>query len=177
MEQHQELFSGLVICDLMTLRPERLKAHFAHRGPPGSQDPNRRNRVYPDYATAKSRFVLSPPQMVNEPALFDYIAYHSLKQVEGGWSWKFDPSVFGRDFDMQEKLMQQGFRIVSAPGRKAIIYGQDSLLFDKDSADFVHECGGDDIPIMAIPNARHHLMLDEPIAFACTLNTILEMWR
>ena len=46
--------------------------------------------MYPDYETAKGRFVLSPPQKVNEPYLFDYMAFHSLKEVEGGWSWKFD---------------------------------------------------------------------------------------
>ena len=48
-----------------TLRPERLMAHSKESGPPGSQDPQRPNRIYPDYVTAKGRFVLSPPQKVN----------------------------------------------------------------------------------------------------------------
>ena len=38
----------------------------------------------------------TPPQKVNEAYLFDYMAYHSLKEVEGGWTWKFHPSVFER---------------------------------------------------------------------------------
>ena len=45
--------------------------------------PDRPNRIYPDFATAKQRYVLSPPQPVEEKVLFDYMAYHSLKQVEG----------------------------------------------------------------------------------------------
>ena len=176
MEQHADLFSGLLICDLMTLRPERLKKHFEHQGPPGSNDPQRPNRVYTDYATAKSRFVLSPRQTVSETCLMDYMAYHSLKPVDGGWSWKFDPSVFRSQINMREKLMAQGSRIVNAPGRKAIIYGQESALFDDDSANYIRECGGHDIPTIGIPHAHHHLMLDQPIAFASVLNSVLAQW-
>jgi pimeloyl-ACP methyl ester carboxylesterase len=177
MEQHADQFSGLLICDLMTLRPERLAKHFEHASPPGSNDPRRPNRVYPDYPTAKKRFVLSPAQDVGEACLMDYMAYHSLKQVEGGWSWKFDPSVFNSQVNMEEKLLAQGSRIVNAPGRKAIVYGRNSLLFDDDSADYIRECGGQDIPIIGIPHAHHHLMLDQPIAFASVLDTVLAQWR
>ncbi len=177
MELHGEEFSGLILCDLMSLRPERLKLHFKDRKPPGSQDATRSNRVYPDYETAKGRFVLSPPQQVEEKYLFDYMAFHSLKPVEGGWSWKFDPGVFAGDSGGEERLLRQGYRIADAPGCKAIIYGQDSLLFDADSADYVRECGGQDIPMIELPRAGHHLMLDQPIAFASVLNSILALWQ
>jgi pimeloyl-ACP methyl ester carboxylesterase len=175
MEQRREHFSRLVICDLMTLRPERLKAHAKDSGPPGSQDPKRPNRIYPDYETAKGRFVLSPHQKVNEEYLFDYMAYHSLKEVEGGWSWKFHPSVFEPSADIHERLRAQGKRIASAPGSLVIVYGEQSKLFDADSAEYVRECGGEHIPMIGIPDARHHLMLDQPIAFATVLRTILAM--
>ncbi len=174
MERCQEHFSSLVICDLMTLRPERLRAHAKEGGgPPGSQDPKRPNRIYPDYETAKGRFVLSPPQKVNEAYLFDYMAYHSLKQVEGGWTWKFHPSVFKVTPDLQKRLAEQTRRIANAAGRIVIVYGEESALFDADSAEYVRECGGGHIPMISIPDARHHLMLDQPIAFACVLKTIL----
>lgn len=175
MQDRHAMFGGLIICDLMVLRPERLKAYFGSEKPLRA-DPSRPNRVYPDYEAAKSRFVLSPPQPVSVPSLFDYMAYHSLKQVEGGWTWKFDTSVFQSDFGRQERMLRQGEIIAETPGRKAIVYGQDSLLFDDDSADYIHECGGQDIPIIGIPGARHHLMLDEPIAFVSVLRTILAQW-
>lgn len=175
MQDRHAMFGGLIICDLMVLRPERLKAYFGSEKPLRA-DPSRPNRVYPDYEAAKSRFVLSPPQPVSVPSLFDYMAYHSLKQVEGGWTWKFDTSVFQSDFGRQERMLRQGEIIAETPGRKAIVYGQDSLLFDDDSADYIHECGGRDIPIIGIPGARHHLMLDEPIAFVSVLRTILAQW-
>ena len=176
MEQCQNDFAGLVICDLMTLRPERLKAHvMAGGGPPGSQDPKRPNRIYPDYETAKGRFVLSPVQKVNEPYLFDYMAFHSLKKVEGGWTWKFSPSVFARTENLGERMLTQARRIAQAPGRIVIIYGEESELFDADSAEYIREEGGGHIPMISIPDARHHLMLDQPVAFACVLKAVLAL--
>lgn len=176
MEQCHEQFSQLVICDLMTLRPERLKAHFEEGGgPPGSQDPKRPNRVYPDYETAKGRFVLSPKQKVNEEYLFDYMAFHSLQEVEGGWTWKFHPSVFQRVTDISARMKAQARRIADAPGRITIVYGEQSELFDADSADYIRESGGGHIPMIGIADARHHLMLDQPIAFASVLKAILAL--
>ena len=175
MEERREHFSRLIICDLMTLRSERLQAHEENNKRPGSQDPKRPNRIYPDYETAKARFVLSPPQKVNETYLFDYMAYHSLREVEGGWSWKFHPSVFEHSNDLQERLLGQGKRIANAPGSLVIVYGEQSVLFDADSAHYVRECGGGHIPMIAIPDARHHLMLDQPVAFASVLMAILAM--
>jgi pimeloyl-ACP methyl ester carboxylesterase len=175
MEQCHDSFARLVICDLMTLRPDRLKAHAKETPPPGSQDPARPNRVYPDYETAKGRYVLSPPQPVNEPYLFDYMAYHSLQEVDGGWSWKFHPSVFARTTDLHERMLAQAKRIADAPGNIVIVYGQDSALFDDDSAEYVRESGGGHIPMIAIPEARHHLMLDQPIAFVSVLRALLRL--
>lgn len=175
MNEDHHSFGGLVICDLMVLRPERLAEHFS-KGEPFRGDSSRPNRIYPDYDTAKARYVLSPPQAVSVPSLFDYMAYHSLRQVEGGWRWKFDTSVFQSEFGRKERLLQQGHVIAAAPGRKAIVYGQDSALFDDDSADYIRECGGEDIPMVGIPGARHHLMLDEPIAFVSVLRSILAQW-
>jgi hypothetical protein len=37
--------------------------------------------------------------------------------------------------------------------------------------------GGTDIPIVAVPEARHHLMLDQPLAFVTALRTIVEIWQ
>ena len=175
MERCNAKFSRLVICDLMTLRPQRLEEHVKKVGPPGSQDPRRPNRVYADYETAKGRFVLSPPQQVAEACLFDYMAYHSLKEVEGGWSWKFHPSVFEPSTDAYQRLLVQGERIANVPGSVVIVYGEQSKLFDDDSAAYIRESGGEHIPMIGIPDAKHHLMLDQPIAFASVLKTILVM--
>lgn len=173
---HPDKFAGLTICDLMVIRPEILKEQAGKFRRPGNQDRDRPNRVYPDLATAMERFVLAPPQKVEQPELQDFMAYHSLKQVEGGWTWKFSPSVYPKDDDANARWSKVGHNIVALPGKVAIIYGAESLLFTPDSENYIREIGGDTIPIIQIPHARHHLMLDQPIAFVSALRSVLAMW-
>lgn len=171
-----DAFAGAVICDLMVLRPSRLEAFWGggHTSP-GSGDPNRPHRRYPDYPSARNRYVLSPPQPVGEPFLMDYMAYHSLRREDTAWTWKFSPAVFKRD-NARGEWLEIGPRLVAAPGRKAIVHGEQSLLFTADSRDYVRELGGVDIPVIAVPEARHHLMLDQPLAFTAALRAILSCW-
>ena len=176
LEQHHDKFAGAIICDLMAMRPERLAKHFNQNRRPGSQDPDRPNKVYPDYTTARGRYVLSPPQEAGVPYLVDYMAFHSMREVAGGWCWKFDPSVFRRDPKMEKAWLNTPNRIVEAPGRKAVVYGEQSRLFDADSAAYLRELGGKDFPIISIPQAHHHIMLDQPIAMISALRSVLESW-
>lgn len=181
MELAGERFGGLIICDLMVLRPERLAAHFeAGGGPPGSGRSDRPNKVYPDYQSARDRFVLSPPQDVQTPFLLEYMAYHSLRPVEAdgerGWAWKFNPMVFERNDDIQDHWLQTPQRIADLPHRLAMVYGERSRLFDEDSAAYIRELGGDDIPMIAVPDAEHHLMLDQPLALVTALRSVLALW-
>ncbi len=177
MEMAGERFGGLIICDLMIMRPEKLLAHFSGGGgPPGSGKSDKPNNVYADYETARGRFVLAPPQDVQTPFLLEYMAYHSMHEVEGGWSWKFDPMVFYRSENDQAQWMHAPQRIADLPHRLAIVYGENSKLFDADSAAYIGELGGGDIPMIAVPNAKHHLMLDQPLAFVTALRSVLTMW-
>jgi len=182
MEQAGERFGGLIICDLMIMRPEKLEQHFARGGgPPGSGKAGKPNNIYPDYETARGRFILAPPQDVQQPFLLEYMAYHSMRRVEQGeeqgWTWKFDPKVFERSENDQKKWQQAPQRIADLPYRQAIIYGENSKLFDDDSAAYLRELGGADIPMVAVPQAEHHLMLDQPLAFVSALRSILACWR
>lgn len=179
---HGDLFSGLIICDLMIIRPEILKANADKFRPPGGpRNPNSPNRIYPDYTTAKGRFVLAPPQPVEQPYLLDFMAYHSLKSVDGGWQWKFDPKLFISTQNNEPSWGRIGHNVVSAPGRKAIVYGEQSYLFNSDSVRYVNELVENleqpAIPMIGIPNARHHLMLDQPMAFLTALRSILVLWN
>ncbi len=178
MEMAGERFGGLIICDLMILRPERLAAHFAGgAGPPGSGRGDRPTNVYPDYETARGRFVLSPNQDVQEPFLLEYMAYHSMREVEGGLTWKFRPAVFNRSEHDMSMWAETPKRIVKLPHRLAVIYGENSKLFDHDSADYLRELGGEHIPMIGVPEAEHHLMLDQPLALVTALRSMLENWR
>ena len=177
VERDADAFHGLIICDLLAMRPDALKAFFENdRGPGRGRDPNRPNKVYPTYEDARQRFVLAPPQSVAVPALFDYMAYHSLKEVDGGWAWKFHPSVFNRHEESKARPHLSAGRIVEAKGRKAFLFGEKSRLFTPDSAAYLRELGETKMPIIGVPEAHHHLFLDQPIAFVVALRTILAMW-
>lgn len=172
-----DAFSGVVICDLMVMRAELLEQYWNHRrSSPGSGDPDKPNRLYASYEEARKRYVLSPPQPVGEPFLLDYMAYHSMRRDGDGWTWKFSPEVFRRS-NKSDEWLTIGHRLVNAPGRKIIVHGGKSQLFTRDSADYIRELGGGDIPIIAVPEARHHLMLDQPLAFLAALRSILSLWE
>ena len=161
----------------MIMRPEMLDGYWnKERSSPGSGNPDKPNRRYPSYKAARERYILSPPQPVAEPFLLDYIAYHSLRQERGEWTWKFSPEVFRRS-NTPEEWLHMGKRLAQAPGRKAIIHGSKSMLFSPASADYIREIGGNDIPIISVPEARHHLMLDQPLAFVAAIEGVLAMWN
>lgn len=177
MEIAGDRFGGLIICDLMIMRPARLMEHFkGGGGPPGSGKSDRPTNVYPDYETARGRFVLAPPQDVQTPFLLEYMAYHSMRRVDGGWTWKFNPKVFHRNENDQAQWLKAPQRIADLPHQLAIIYGEKSKLFDADSAAYLRELGGTEIPMIAVPEAEHHLMLDQPLAFVAALRSVLALW-
>jgi len=170
-------FSGVIVCDLVVMKPEEFKQHLKDgRSSPGSGDPDKPNRPYPSYEAARDRYALVPPQPVNQPFLLDYMAFHSLRRVGQEWTWKFSPEVFRR-INPERKLPDSGHQLASVPGRKAIVYGERSRLFTRDSIAYLEELGCKDIPIIAVPEAHHHLMLDEPLGFVTALRTILEFWK
>jgi pimeloyl-ACP methyl ester carboxylesterase len=85
--KYGDRFDGMVIVDSPVNPPER-----PHRGPDRKGRPN---RVYPDLASALSRFRLAPPQLCENLYAVDYIARWSLRKAdEGGWTWKFDPMIW-----------------------------------------------------------------------------------
>lgn len=176
LEIAPDAFAGAIMCDLMVLRPPELEKYWSNGDArPGSGDPNRPHRNYSDYPSARARYVLSPPQPVGEPFLMDYMAYHSLLRDGTDWRWKFSPAVFAHG-NSRDLWLGIGPRLVAMPGRKAIIHGEQSLLFTPDSGKYLDELGGGDIPIIAVPEAHHHLMLDQPRVFTAALRAVIEEW-
>ncbi len=157
---------GVVLVDSPVRPPDYNWEHDPRRSP------IRPKRLYPDRDTALSRFRLMPPQPCENHYIVKYIARHSLAQVEGGWMWKFDDQLF-KDF----RMPNQSRALSSIPCRVAVIYGQQSELFTQDIADYMFQVLDSSVPFVAIPEARHHLFLDQPLAFVSALRTLLAEWR
>lgn len=159
-----ERFAGTVIVDSPVNPPERPR-----RGPSRSGRPH---NVYPDLTAALGRFRLAPPQECENHYAMDYIARWSLKRVDGGWTWKFDPSIWRRfeaDRESRDLLKATACRI-------AIIRGEDSALMEDDVGEYMRELLGFQVPFISIPHARHHVMLDQPLSFISALRTLLAEW-
>ncbi len=183
MERWGSEFGGAVLCDLMLMRPERQAAFFAERDAGIAAASGKRPRgPSPDLASIMARFRLEPEQPVTHPVLREYVARHSVCEVEGGWSWKFSPTIFsnmtGDDPDDRHGWWARlGERLRDLPVRNAFVYGARSTLFDADSVAWLREIGVTRTSFIPIPHAHHHLMLDEPVAFASALRAVLEVWR
>ncbi len=176
-ERHPERFGGLVVCDLMMMPPDHLAEHFK-RDPIARMPPERAagHRVYADLETILGRYRLAPPQPCANDFLMEYMARHSVRRVDGGWSWKFDPKILLNDRHPVDWWSRLPHRLAALKTRKAIVHGRDSDLFGPPSVDFVQDLVGPHVPIIGLVGAHHHLMLDQPLAFVAALEALLTSW-
>jgi len=127
-------------------------------------------RVYPDRQTALARFRTVPEQAHYLPYVLDHVAGHSLREVEGGWSWKYDPDIFVPTRAQSRDLLQQ------VRCRVALLRAEHGLV-TPEIGEYMYECLGRVAPVVEIPEAGHHLMLDQPLLLLTALRTLLADWE
>lgn len=174
VEARPDAWSALLVCDMTLLAPGE-SSMFEERRRQQMARGVRPHRVAPDLESALARFRLRPEQPCANRYLVEYMAHHSLKQVEGGWVWKFDPAIMAPDDERNAEWWQSlAGRFADLDLPRAIIYGEHSEMFGPDAARFIRDRARDPIPMVRVPNAYHHIMLDEPIAFAATIDALLQ---
>ena len=137
------------------------------------RSPIKAKRIYESFNAALARFRLRPPQDCNNTYLLDYIGRHSIMEVDEGWTWKFDDTMFQK-FEFGENMHED---LAKLKVRVGVVYGEDSYLFSQEIADFMFEVLDKSVPFVGIPEAQHHLFLDQPLAFVSSLRTLLAEWR
>jgi pimeloyl-ACP methyl ester carboxylesterase len=132
----------------------------------------RNPKTYPDRATARAHFRLIPPQPCENQYILDYIAEKSLYDVDSGVTWKFDPRVFvlARTEAMHEHLANVRCRV-------ALIRGELSYVVPPETGEYMYHLLRRNAPLVAIPEAHHHLILDQPLAFIAALRALLSDWE
>jgi len=131
-----------------------------------------RQRVYDSFEAGVERFRLLPPQSCDNPFLVEFIARHSLTPCDGGWTWKFDPEALGTQrFD---EPFADHLRAMCC--RAALMVGANSAIVTAETATYMSSLMGPRAPVIEIPEAQHHVMLDQPLAFVAALRTLLEAW-
>jgi len=168
---HGHKLGGLIFMDFTVAPPEQY-VEWGMRAKREGVKPGRKTRVYEDKATALGRFRYVPEQPVKHPAVLAYIAEKSLRQVEGGWTWKFDPGLF----DHLEMGIDQRDKFAALPCRSAVILGEDSQDEGAFFADYMAEITGGKLPIFKIPGTYHHLTFDEPLAVAMAVKALCLEW-
>jgi pimeloyl-ACP methyl ester carboxylesterase len=163
---HGERLAGAVIVDSPVRKPdpesEEGDAGNAFRNP----------KIYPDLDTALAHFRLIPEQPCEHTFILDHIARHSLRSTEGGVTWKFDPRVFQR-----YPPTSLGHYLISVHCRVALFRGEFSVVVPPETGEYMYELLNRNAPLVEIPQAYHHLILDQPLAFIAALRALLADWE
>lgn len=167
--RYPERLRGAVLIDSTVQPPEK-----RWRGPPQRHNAN---RVYPTLEEALARFRLAPPQGCENLYIADYIARTALKRApmaEGageGWTWKFDPVMWGR-FEMPDL----GALLGEMACPTAMIWGERSALMSDETLTYMLSKLPAGVVKIALPDADHHVMVDQPLALVAAMRGLLSVW-
>ena len=123
-------------------------------------------RVYPNEVSAVERFRPIPAQSTL-PYAAEYIATNSVRAVEGGWSWKFDPAFVTMTGDFPQTMDGLTCPAVYIAGERGILSPAGRAALDASS----------DVAVVEIPDAGHAMMLDRPVALVSALRGVLAGWQ
>lgn len=131
--------------------------------------PQKGSKVYSTQEEGMERFRLIPPQPVVIDYACEYIAYHSLKRVESGWTWKFDPDLL-----VDHILRNDGDTIlpqVQCP--VDYIYGSESSVITAARAEQIQTLLANPGQFIKIAEGHHHIMLSHPLQLMAALQQLL----
>jgi pimeloyl-ACP methyl ester carboxylesterase len=127
----------------------------------------RQLHVYPTREAILARFRPVPDQPVLG-YIADHVAQTSIRQVDGGWVWKWDQGVFNNR-DMPTAPL-------SRLNCRAALFRAEHGILSAEMSDVIHDRLGRLAPVIEIPVAGHHVMLDQPVALVAALRTLLSDW-
>jgi pimeloyl-ACP methyl ester carboxylesterase len=152
---HPERVERLVIVDSRPSIPAERLGVMHQRGERALRTPRR----HPTPESAVASFRLLPRETVADPALLAHVARAGIVEREGGWSYRFDPAANGsrRPHDMWPHLSR-----ITAPTlivRAALSPVLTSEMAEKMLASIP------DVRLVEVPDAYHHVTLDQPARF------------
>lgn len=136
----------------------------------------RQRKIYSTIEEAVMRFRFVPEQECENAFIIDWIARTSLTKVKAddgteGWSWSSDPKFW--------KIFEGGSTEANMAARKypiAMIGAARSRFTTENVGKHWLPQLQPNPPIFAIPNARHHIMADEPLALVAALRAMFNTW-
>jgi len=165
--RHGDRVDGVIICDspVSELDPEISAYHL--------REAFGRPRTYPSVEDAVARFRTVPAQEHYLDYVVEEVARRSLRPVPGGWQWKFDRRIF--------EQFAGGMHHIAAPYlsevdcRLALLRSENGLVTPDIGASMFERLGRV-TPVIELPQAGHHAMLDQPLILLTALRTLLGDW-
>jgi pimeloyl-ACP methyl ester carboxylesterase len=123
-------------------------------------------RVYPSKEAILARFRPVPDQPVLG-YIADHVAATSIREADGGWTWKWDPAIFSR---------QVPPTLLARLDCRVALFRAEHGMVSTEMSDVMYDRLGRVAPVIEIPAAGHHVMLDQPIALVAAIRTLLSNW-
>lgn len=164
---HGDRLAGVIVCDSPVNKPDP-EVDAARSGQAFGKP-----RVYPDVATARGRFRTVPEQRHYEPYVMDHVAAHSLREVDGGVVWKFDRNVFGA----VEHPRTAARPYLSEVHTRLALLASEYGLVTPEVGRYMYDQLGRVAPVIELPEAGHHAMLDVPLVLLTAIRTLLADWE
>ncbi len=165
--RHGEGLSGVIVCDSPVSKPSPEINSFHLKEAFG------RPRIYPTVDEALERFRTVPRQEHYLDYVMDHVGRRSLAATEGGFQWKFDYRIF--------EQFASGLRSVAYPYlssvkcRLALLRSECGLLTENIGRS-MYEAMGKVTPVIELPEAGHHSMLDQPLVLLTAIRSLLADW-
>ncbi len=157
---HGERFRGALILD------SRLKT----RAPWGAQAlPVQPFHIHGSREQAIARFRLMPEQPERNRYYLDMLAEEALEEVSGGWRWRADPAMRNKTH-LPPNLISL---IPQVPCPLAFVRAQYSSSVTDDIWAEQQAAAPANTPFVVIPDAHHHLMIDQPLALLAVMRALL----
>ncbi len=156
-----------VVCDSPVTEPDpevgafRLKEAF---GAP---------RTYTTVEDALAHFRTVPAQDHYLDFVMDHVGRRSLRAVEGGYAWKFDRGIFSQFAGGMRGI---ALPYVSGVACRLALLRSECGLVTADIGASMYERMGRVTPVIELPLAGHHAMLDQPLILLTALRTLLADW-
>jgi pimeloyl-ACP methyl ester carboxylesterase len=165
--RHADRVAGVIICDSPVTEPDAEVESFRLKEAFGAP------RTYATVDEAVARFRTVPPQEHYLDYVIGHVAPRSLKPVGGGFQWKFDRHIF--------EQFAGGMRGIALPYltqvrcRLALLRSEHGLVTETIGAS-MFDALGRVTPVIELPEAGHHAMLDQPLVLLTALRALLGDW-
>lgn len=165
--RHADALAGAVIVDSPVFEDDAEVA--AARKRPNFDTP----RTYETVREVVDRFRTLPPQEHYLDYVIDHVARRSIRQVDGGWQWKFDNN-FWQAMGGDPRRSALGY--LNQIACRVALFRCEEGLVDLDIGRFMFNEMGRSLPVVELPTAGHHPMLDQPLVLITALRTLIADW-